>query len=70
MTAELIVLVASVLAIFVFGVRTGCWLSARRLAVRASRQTAARLSIYRQLHERQASRKKNRPAHANAGSFP
>jgi archaellin len=65
MTVGLIVLVASILVIFVFGVLLGYGLSKRQLAMRARRQTAAQVSIYRQLRELQAARKKNYSARMN-----
>ena len=65
MTVGLIVLVASSLVIFAFGVLLGYGLSRRQLAMRARRQTAAQISIYRQLRELQAARKKNYPARMN-----
>lgn len=69
MTVELIVPVASVLMIFVFGVLIGYRLSGRQFAARARRQSAAQLSIYRQLRELQAARKKSYPARMNVRSF-
>ncbi len=69
MTVELIFLVASVLVSFVLGLPVGYALGARRHAARASRQKAAQLSIYRQLHELQTSRKKSYPSRARAGAF-
>jgi hypothetical protein len=65
MTVGLIVLVASSSVVFAFGVLLGYGLSRRQLAVRARRQTAAQISIYRQLRELQAARKKNYPARMN-----
>jgi hypothetical protein len=59
MTVGLTVLTVSILLIFAFGVLLGYGLSKRQLAVRARRQTAAQISIYRQLRELQAARKKN-----------
>lgn len=69
MTVELIVQVASVLVSFILGVLIGYRLSARRFAARASRQKAAQLSIYRQLHELQTSRQKSYPSRTKAGAF-
>lgn len=69
MTVGLIVLAASVMVTFVFGVLIGYRLSKRQLATRARRQEAAQISIYRQLRELQATRKKNYPARMNVGSF-
>lgn len=66
MTVELIVLVVSVLVIFAFGGLVGYSLSKRQLAARARRQAAAQLSLYRQLHDLQAARQKDR---MNVGSF-
>lgn len=65
MTVGLTVLTVSILLIFTFGVLLGYGLSKRQLAVRARRQTAAQVSIYRQLRELQAARKKNYPARMN-----
>jgi hypothetical protein len=70
MTAELIVLAASVLVIFAFGVLIGYGLRKRQLAARARRQSAARISLYRQLYDLQAARGKNYSARMNVGSFP
>lgn len=58
MTVGLIVLAASVMVIFVFGVLIGYRLSKRQLATRARRQEAAQISIYRQLRELQTARKR------------
>jgi hypothetical protein len=69
MTVGLIILTASILVVFVFGVLMGYGLSKRQLAVRARRQTAAQISIYRQLRELQAARKKNYPTRMRVGSF-
>jgi type II secretory pathway pseudopilin PulG len=69
MTVGLSVLATSILVIFVFGVLTGYGLSKWQLATRARRQTAAQISIYRQLRELQAVRKKNYPAQMNVGPF-
>jgi hypothetical protein len=65
MTIGLIVLVTSILVIFIFGVLLGYGLSKRQLTMRARRQTAAQISIYRQLRELQAARKKNYSARMN-----
>ena len=56
MTSGLIVLVAS--ALVISGVVIGWWLSQWRLEARAKRQAAAQLSLYRQLHELQATRQR------------
>lgn len=69
MTVELIVLVASVLVIFVFGGLIGYRLSKRQFAARARRQEAAQLSLYRQLHDLQAARQKDLSARMNVGPF-
>lgn len=69
MTVELIVLVASVLAIFAFGVLMGYRHSKRQFAARARRQDAAQLSLYRQLHELQVARQRNYPARMNGRIF-
>jgi predicted negative regulator of RcsB-dependent stress response len=61
MTSGLIVLVASVLV--ASGVLIGWRLSQWRLEARARRQAAAQLSLYRQLHELQTTRR-------NAASNP
>jgi hypothetical protein len=65
MTVGLTVLTVSILLIFIFGVLLGYGLSKRQLAMRARRQTAAQISIYRQLRELQAARKKNYSARMN-----
>lgn len=70
MTVGLIVLAASVLAIFVVGVLTGYRLSERKLAARARRQAAAQSSLYRQLRELQATRQGNYSTRLNVGGFP
>ncbi len=62
MTVESIVLVASVLTIFAFGVLMGYRLSKGRVAARAKRQEAAQRFMYRQLHELQTARRKGYPA--------
>jgi hypothetical protein len=62
MTVESMVLVASVLAIFAFGVLLGYRLSKGRVAARARRQEKAQRFLYRQLHELQAARRKDYPA--------
>lgn len=54
MTVGLIVLLTAVVMAFVIGVFVGHRFSERRLAVRASRQSAAHTSLYRQLRELQA----------------
>jgi hypothetical protein len=69
MTAGSIILVASVLVIFVFGVFMGYKLSERRLAAQERRQVAAQSSLYRQLRELQAARRENRSTRRNVGSF-
>jgi C4-dicarboxylate-specific signal transduction histidine kinase len=65
MTVELIVLVASVLMIFAFGVLIGHRHSKRQFAARVRRQDAAQLSLYRQLHELQVTRQRNYPTRMN-----
>jgi hypothetical protein len=70
MTVGLIVLAASVLAIFAVGVLTGYRLSERKLAARVRRQAAAQSSLYRQLRELQDVRQDNYSARRNAGAFP
>ncbi|MGH2708062.1 MAG: hypothetical protein ACRDJK_07180 [Actinomycetota bacterium] len=69
MTTELIVPLASVLAILALGVLIGYGFSERRRATRAGRQEAAQLFLYRQLHELRAARRKNYPARMNVGPF-
>jgi hypothetical protein len=67
MTVEMIVLVASVLVIFVFGVFMGYRLSERQLAGRARRQAAAQSSLYSQLRELQAARQTSYSARMQKG---
>ncbi len=69
MTVGLIVLMASILVIFVFGVLIGYRLSERKHAARARRQAVAQSSLYRQLHELQTERQKNYSARMNVGAF-
>jgi 50S ribosomal subunit-associated GTPase HflX len=77
MTAGLIVLSASVLTIFAFGVLIGYRLGERKLAAQARRQAAAQSFLYKQLQELQAARQRDYPARArrdypsqrNVGSF-
>jgi hypothetical protein len=77
MTAGLIVLLASVLTIFAFGVFIGYRLGERKLAALARRQAAAQSFLYKQLHELQTARQGDYPAQArrdyssqtNVGSF-
>lgn len=69
MNVELIVLVASGLAVLVFGVLIGFRFSERKRATRARRQEAAQLFLYRQLHELRDERRKSHPARINVGSF-
>jgi hypothetical protein len=61
MAVGLVLPVASVLAALVFGLLAGYRLSEWKFNVRARRQTAAQTSIYRQLHELQAARKRGYP---------
>lgn len=67
MTVELMVLMGSILATFVLGVLMGYRFNERKRAIRAKRQAAAQLSLYRQLHELRAARQDNYPAHMNVG---
>ncbi len=69
MTGELIVLVATVLAILALGVLMGYRLSERKRAARAKRQAAAQLSLYRQLHELRSARQSNYSPRMKVGSF-
>lgn len=69
MNVELIVPVASALAILFLGVLIGYSFSERKRAMRARRQEKAQLFLYRQLHELRAARRKNRPTGINVGSL-
>lgn len=69
MNTELIVSVASVLAILVLGLLIGYRFSERKRTTRARRQHAAQLSLYRQLHDLRAASQKSYPARMNVGSF-
>lgn len=69
MTVEWIVLVTSLVMIFALGALMGYGLAKRKVTARARRQAAAQLSLYRQLHDLQEKRQRNRGAHARVGSF-
>lgn len=69
MNVELIVLVASGLAVLVFGVLIGFRFSERKRTTRARRQEAAQLFLYRQLHELRDARRKSPPTRINVGSL-
>ncbi len=60
--------VLAAFALVIFGVLIGWRLSQWQLEVRARRQAAAQLSLYRQLHELQAARQKNYSATSNPGN--
>jgi hypothetical protein len=60
MDVGLIVLSASLLFAFALGVLLGYGFSERKRAVRARRQAAAQTFLYRQLHELQAARQRDR----------
>ena len=69
MTVELIVLLASVLAIFAVGIVIGYRLSKAKFAARRRRQEKAQRFLYRQLHELQSARQKDYPARMGAQSY-
>jgi hypothetical protein len=62
MSVGLIVLSSSLLVAFVLGALIGYGFSERKRAVRAKRQAAAQTFLYRQLHELQAARQRDRSA--------
>lgn len=69
MTVDVAILVVSALTIFAVGALAGYRLSKARLAARTRRQERAQLSLYRQLHDLQAARRKGYPAQASARVF-
>jgi hypothetical protein len=56
-----LIALASVVAVFIFGVLIGYRLNERKLAVRVRRQAAAQSSLYRQLKELQDARQRDCP---------
>jgi hypothetical protein len=60
MTVGFIVLSASILVIFALGALLGYGFSERKRAVRARQQAEAQTFLYRQLHELQAARHRER----------
>ena len=60
MSVGLIVLGASLLVAFVLGALLGYGFNERKRAIRARRQAAAQTFLYRQLHDLQAARQRDR----------